>query len=105
MGVRVQRAIRDSVLLKGAALAVGLIAGIGLWLLPAPVSKAAGIPVAQALELRDPGFSHPTPAEAPTLEGSPSPTSSPLRIPLTGQEGTEVLVGNIPARDEFSLTP
>jgi potassium efflux system protein len=84
MGVRLRRAIRDSLLLKGAVLALGLTMGIGLWLSPA-LSAPFENRLAQALELRDPGV-------AP--EGAPSPT--PLGIPLTGQEGTAVLVGGVP---------
>ncbi|MFS8804255.1 mechanosensitive ion channel [Synechococcus sp. R55.6] len=92
--------MQDSVPLKRAALWVGLTVGIGLWLTPAVASAPSGIPLAQALEFRDPNFfladPRPTPAEAPTPEGSPAPAPSPIGIPLTGQEGTEVLVGNIP---------
>ncbi len=98
MGIRVRRAIRDSVLLKGVALAVGLMVGIALGLIPTVAAAPSGIRLAQALEFRDPSFfqAGPTPAGASTLEGSPSPAPSPLGMPLTGQEGTEVLVGNIP---------
>ncbi|MFS8885497.1 mechanosensitive ion channel family protein [Synechococcus sp. H70.2] len=78
MGVCLRRAIRESLLLKGAVL--GLTVGIGLWLSPAVSAPLEGR-LAQALELQTPGL-------AP--EGSPPP------IPLTGQEGTEVLVGKVP---------
>ncbi len=78
MGVCLRRAIRESILLKGAVL--GLTVGIGLWLSPAVSAPLEGR-LAQALELQTPGL-------AP--EGSPPP------IPLTGQEGTEVLVGKVP---------
>ncbi len=98
MGVRVKQAMKDSVPLRRTALVIGLL--VCLWLIPAVASATSGIPQAQALDFREPNFfltnPSPTPAEAPIPEGSPSPTPSPTGIPFTGQEGTEVLVGNIP---------
>ncbi|MFQ3583423.1 mechanosensitive ion channel family protein [Thermostichus vulcanus] len=95
MGVRIKQAI--------SALVVGLMVGICLWLIPAVAAASpSGIPLAQALDFRDPNFfltnPSPTPAGSPTPEGSPAPTPSPspTGIPFTGQEGTELLVGSIP---------
>ncbi|MGQ9836697.1 MAG: mechanosensitive ion channel family protein [Cyanobacteriota bacterium] len=107
MGIRVKQVIKDSVPLMRTALVVGLVAGIYLWLLPAFAStiSAATSPsrMAQALDFQNPNFflanPSPTPAEVLTPEGSPalSPSSNPGWIPFfTGQEGTELLVGNIP---------
>ncbi|MEN9224613.1 MAG: mechanosensitive ion channel [Thermostichus sp. HHBFW_bins_43] len=101
-GVRVRQTLWAKTRPTLLALVVGL--ALCFWLLPSHASPLppAGIPLAQALDFRDPNFfltnPSPTPAEAPTPEGSPSPppSPSPTGIPFTGQEGTELLVGNIP---------
>ncbi|MEN9241865.1 MAG: mechanosensitive ion channel [Thermostichus sp. DG02_3_bins_51] len=68
---------------------------ISLWLIPA-VAAAALPPVAQALDFRDPNFLLTDPSPSPTETPAPEASPSLRGIPLTGQEGTEVLVGNIP---------